>query len=113
MLFCPAPGSLPFPPVFPGLDEALGGGLYPGLYMMGAISSLGKTTLACQIADQIAAAGQPVLIFSLEMARKEIFAKSISRLSVVCKMIGESKATLTAPGFAERIRCIGGDSRIG
>ena len=81
---------------FPGLDEALGGGLYPGLYMMGAISSLGKTTLACQIADQIATAGQPVLIFSLEMARKEIFAKSISRLSVVCKMIGESKATLTA-----------------
>ena len=31
---------------FAGLDIALGGGLYPGLYIMGAISSLGKTTLA-------------------------------------------------------------------
>ena len=81
---------------FAGLDIALGGGLYPGLYIMGAISSLGKTTLACQIADQIAAAGQPVLIFSLEMARKEIFVKSISRLSAICKMIGESEDTLTA-----------------
>ena len=81
---------------FAGLDTALGGGLYPGLYMMGAISSLGKTTLACQIADQIAATGQPVLIFSLEMARKEIFSKSLSRLSAVCKMIGASESTLTA-----------------
>lgn len=81
---------------FAGLDIALGGGFYPGLYIMGAISSLGKTTLACQMADQIAAAGQPVLIFSLEMARKEIFAKSLSRLSAVSKMIGESEDTLTA-----------------
>lgn len=81
---------------FAGLDKALYGGLYPGLYVMGAISSLGKTTLACQIADQVAAAGQPVLIFSLEMARKEIFAKSISRLSAVSKMIGQSETVLTA-----------------
>ena len=81
---------------FAGLDKALYGGLYPGLYVMGAISSLGKTTLACQIADQIAAAGWPVLIFSLEMARKEIFSKSLSRLSAVSKMIGQSETVLTA-----------------
>ena len=81
---------------FAGLDTALGGGLYPGLYMMGAISSLGKTTLACQIADQIAVAGQPVLIFSLEMARKEIFAKSVSRLSAISKMVGQSESTFAA-----------------
>lgn len=81
---------------FAGLDTALGGGLYPGLYMMGAISSLGKTSLACQIADQIAVAGQSVLIFSLEMARKEIFAKSLSRLSAVSKLIRQSDTALTA-----------------
>ena len=64
---------------FAGLDDALDGGLYEGLYIVGAISSLGKTTLVTQIADQIADAGQDVLIFSLEMARAEIMAKSISR----------------------------------
>lgn len=64
---------------FKKLDEALDGGLYEGLYIIGAISSLGKTTLITQIADQIAASGQDVLIFSLEMARAEIMAKSISR----------------------------------
>ena len=64
---------------FKKLDEALDGGLYAGLYVVGAISSLGKTTFCLQIADQIAASGQDVLIFSLEMARAEIMAKSISR----------------------------------
>ena len=54
-------------------------GLYEGLYIVGAISSLGKTTLIMQIADQIAQSEQDVLIFSLEMARSEIMAKSISR----------------------------------
>lgn len=64
---------------FPKLNEALDGGLYEGLYIIGAISSLGKTTLITQISDQIAQAGGDVLIFSLEMARSEIMAKSISR----------------------------------
>lgn len=65
---------------FKSLDRALDGGIYPGgLYFLGAISSLGKTTLALQIADNIAAAGRDVLIFSLEMARDELMAKSVSR----------------------------------
>ena len=67
---------------FNNLDEVLDGGLFPGLYVVGAISSLGKTTFCLQIADQIAAAGQDVLIFSLEMARAELMAKSISRLTI-------------------------------
>jgi replicative DNA helicase len=65
------------------LDEALDGGLYEGLYIMGAISSLGKTTYILQIADQIAQRGQDVLIFSLEMSRYELMAKSISRLTII------------------------------
>ena len=61
------------------VDQLLDGGLYAGLYVVGAISSLGKTTLCLQIADQIAASGTSVLIFSLEMATKEIMEKSWSR----------------------------------
>ena len=67
------------PTGFPALDQALDGGLYAGLYTIGAISSLGKTTLTLQIADNIASSGRDVLIFSLEMARAELMAKSISR----------------------------------
>lgn len=66
---------------FYNLDSILDGGFYEGLYILGAISSLGKTTLALQLADQLAQQGQDVLIFSLEMARSELIAKSISRLT--------------------------------
>lgn len=69
------------PTGFSLLDNSLDGGLYEGLYIIGAISSLGKTTLALQIADQVAKNGHDVLIFSLEMARKELVAKSLSRLT--------------------------------
>lgn len=68
-----------FPTGFSSLDKILDGGLFAGLYVVGAISSLGKTTFSLQIADNIAAAGQDVLIFSLEMAREELMTKSLSR----------------------------------
>ena len=71
------------PTGFSKLDAVLDGGLYEGLYIVGAISSLGKTTLVLQIADQIAQAGTDVLIFSLEMARTELMSKSISRLTLL------------------------------
>lgn len=69
------------PTGFKTLDSSnfLDGGLYEGLYIFGAISSLGKTSLMLQIADQIAAAGHDVLYFSLEMSANELIAKSISR----------------------------------
>lgn len=74
------------PTGFSELDKILDGGLYPGLYVIGAISSLGKTTLALQIADQIAQSGRGVLIFSLEMSRNELIAKSLSRLTFITDM---------------------------
>ncbi len=40
---------------FSGLDQALGGGLSPGLYVLGAIPNLGKSTFALQIAQSIRA----------------------------------------------------------
>lgn len=64
---------------YPPLDERLDGGLYAGLYIIGAEPSLGKTTFCLQMADQIAATGQDVVIFSLEMERDELIAKSVSR----------------------------------
>lgn len=67
------------PTGFRALDTMLDGGLFEGLYILGAISSLGKTTFVQQVADQIAQSGHDVLYISLEMARYELMAKSISR----------------------------------
>jgi replicative DNA helicase len=64
---------------FNKLDGIFDGGLYDGLYVLGAISSLGKTTFAIQIADYLSSQGHDVLYISLEMSRYEIMAKSISR----------------------------------
>ena len=67
------------PTGFDALDRALDGGLYEGLYIVGAISLLGKTTLVTQIGDWDRLRRADVLVFSLEMARAELMAKSISR----------------------------------
>lgn len=64
---------------FPALDKALDGGLYEGLYVLGAVSSLGKTAFCMQIADSLAKQGQDVLAFTLEMSAFELMARSISR----------------------------------
>lgn len=63
------------------LDHELDGGLYAGLYIIGAISSMGKTSFILQMADQIAKQGQHVIFFTLEQGAKELIAKSISRYS--------------------------------
>jgi replicative DNA helicase len=64
-------------------DGLLDGGLYAGLYIIGAIPALGKTTFVLQIADFIAAGGDDVLFFSLEMSAHELMARSISRLTAI------------------------------
>lgn len=60
------------------LDYKLFGGLHEGLYIIGAISSLGKTTYCLQMANQISANGNDVIFFSLEMSAEELAAKSVS-----------------------------------
>lgn len=65
---------------FPELDRVTGG-LYPGLYTVGAISSLGKTTFCAQLADQIAEQGADVLFFSMEQSRLEMVSKSLARIT--------------------------------
>lgn len=55
-------------------------GLLPErLYVLGAVSSLGKTTFVHQMADNIAAQDIPVLFFSLEQSETELISKSIVR----------------------------------
>lgn len=66
------------------LDDVLEGGFFrKNLVILGAISSLGKTTLAQEIGDNIARQGKDILIFSLEMSREELIAKSLSRISYI------------------------------
>ena len=63
-----------------GLDAVLDGGIRPGVTVVGAISSMGKTTLTLQIADYMAAHGRPVLFVTIEQSAKELVSKSLSRL---------------------------------
>lgn len=63
---------------FDNLDKAAGS-IYAGLYVVGGISSVGKTTFISQLADQMAAEGQHVLFFSMEQSRLEMVSKSIAR----------------------------------
>ncbi len=86
---------------FDALDRELDGGLHEGLYVVGAISSLGKTTLMTQIADQVAQNNIDVLIFSLEMSRMEIMAKSVSRQTLLSCMRERKNVSLakTARGI--------------
>ena len=71
-----------YPTGFDNLDKLLDGGLFAGLYIIGAASSVGKTTFCVQMMDNIAQAGYDVIFFSLEMAKNELMAKAISRISM-------------------------------
>lgn len=63
---------------FSNLDKEISG-IYPGLYVIGGISSVGKTTFVHQLADQIAEQGEHIIYFSLEQSRLEMVSKSLAR----------------------------------
>lgn len=73
--------QLYIPTGFSNLDKVLDGGLYPQLYVIGAISSLGKTTFTLQIADNVARTKRPVFFFSLETSKDTLTEKNISRIT--------------------------------
>lgn len=81
------------------LDAQLGGGLYPGLIIVGGRTGTGKTTLALQIADSIAAAGRMVLYVALEMSREELYAKSLARIGF--DYATEHREDTTAPSYEQ------------
>lgn len=51
----------------------------PGMYVVGAISSLGKTTFVHQMCDQMAQDGAHVIYFNLEQTMLEMVTKSLAR----------------------------------
>ncbi len=65
---------------FENLDIEMNG-LYEGLYVIGGISSVGKTTFVHQLGDQLAERGEHVIYFSLEQSKLELVSKSLSRLT--------------------------------
>lgn len=90
------------PTGFTELDKLLDGGLYEGLHIVGAISSLGKTAFVMQIADQMAQGGHDVLIFSLEMSKYELMARSLSRnTSILTDAKGDTHNAKTARGITD------------
>ena len=76
---------------FQGLDTGFShlnrliNGLTPGLFVLGAMPSTGKTTFAKQIADQVVAkhTDAACLFVSLEQSKEELRIKTLSRLSGV------------------------------
>lgn len=91
----------PIPTGWRALDDILGGGLFPGLYALGAQSSFGKTTFAEQLAVRLSETGHDVLFFSLEMARYELIARGISRLTA-CLECGKKGYTTVASAVNEK-----------
>ena len=65
---------------FDNLDNIIHS-LYPGLYVIGGISSVGKTTFIHQMGDQMAKLGNHILYFSLEQSRFEMVSKSLARIT--------------------------------
>lgn len=89
---------------FVSVDNVLDGGIEPGLIIVGAISSLGKTTFCLQLMDQMADLGRDCLIFSLEMGKDELISKSLSRetLKYTMREGKESKEALTTRTILRR-----------
>ncbi len=73
--------SLPISTGFKKLDALIGGGFEPLMYVLGAVSNIGKTTFALQLATDIAMRGEDVLFFSFETPKEFLFDKTISRLT--------------------------------
>lgn len=80
---------------FKNFDRNLGGGISPGLTVIGGEPGLGKSTFAMQLAENIAASGTPVLYFTCEMPAKWIAAKAISRYTFIASKKAKSKASKT------------------
>lgn len=83
----------PMPTGIRGIDNALSGGLIrKTLVLLGAAPGAGKTCLAQQIFETLAASGQSVLFVNLEMSREQLLARSLSR---VCNRNGYEISPLT------------------
>ena len=78
---CYLGGPDPLPTGTP-LDEALGGGLMPGVTVLGGVASVGKSALACHAAANIASRGERVLYLTLDDSWGNVVARCMSAWSV-------------------------------
>jgi replicative DNA helicase len=98
------------PTGFKILDGILDGGLWAGeLVTLGALSSNGKTTLALQMAVNMAAHGKDVLYFALEQSKFDLMAKSISSLTYELSRSEKAAQTCREVGSMKGRRRIDGD----
>ena len=93
------------PTGFKKLDEFLDGGLPSGLVFIGGLSSLGKTTLALQMAENMAKnkypagadgviRGRDVLYFALEQSKNDLLSKILSRRTYLASIEAKQKEAL-------------------
>ena len=68
----PGPSGMPIMSGFPDLDEYLGGLQRADLVILGARPSMGKSSLAVNMAVSAAKSGQTCGVFSLEMTREQL-----------------------------------------
>ena len=64
---------------FPLFDNMIGGGIKAGIYIIGGVSSIGKTSFMQQMAENLAGNGEIVFYFSLESSREQMILKSLTR----------------------------------
>ena len=78
-------------------------GLTPGLFVIAAPPSAGKTTFVNQLADQVAKLNEvPILFFSYEQSAFDLWVKSIARLSGIGNE--DIRAGLVAKGQKDKVR---------
>ena len=78
---CYLSGPDPLPTGTP-MDEALGGGLMPGVTVLGGVASAGKSALACHAAANVASRGERVLYLTLDDSWGNVVARCMSAWSV-------------------------------
>lgn len=85
-----------YPTGLSAFDEAIGGGLYGGLHVLGGVTGGGKTALSLAIAESNARAGRPVLYITYEQSRYELWGRLVSTRA------GVSLRALRTGGTPER-----------
>lgn len=78
---CYLGGPRPLPTGTP-MDAALGGGLMPGVTVLGGEASVGKSALACHVASSVAARGERVLYLTLDDSWGNVVGRCMSSWSV-------------------------------
>ncbi|GHF65312.1 bifunctional DNA primase/polymerase [Deinococcus metalli] len=94
-------GGAMYPTGLAEFDEAIGGGFYDGLHVLGGVTGGGKTALALAIAEGNARAGRPVLYVTYEQSRYELWSRMISTRTGIAQRHLRSGGTPERPVSAD------------